>query len=637
MTLRRLQQSAILIVMLFCFTAATAVAAATQPTEGKKVWTKTECESVNRASGDPAHLWIPPTANPTAVEGNFCFMKQLPTNLQIHIGDTYVVDGVHNYINIVYKYGLGLGIIIMIITIMFSGIQWMVSGMVDKINDAKQRIMNASLGLLLLFGASTLLNTINPQLINLRTPPIHAVRPELFDLEKTGKRCDPGIADSCAKYGAKFKCKPTDYYAHSKCQQQLQGFMALTLGSAALAATGPFLIPTGGGAAVAEQGAGHVLKEVAAQQIKEEAVEQSIDAVTNKTSWIAKGVFAVTGVSLVSSLFGDAMEATDPAFGYCVEIKPEKSSFSVCQYDGECQSGKCLLTSSGACGAGKYGVCTSGAVREACLIQKSYSFGLIDALSNADAAKKYKCTQGSCVDNGRGATKSGVGICSDGSDIGLPCGDGVSCTNKLNALSCVNGFCREKNYFNDSGVLSDIDLGHPRCMLPTDCSDGIKGDFWQVQGTQIVGCLKNPNKDLNLPARLLVPQINKAADTSYVRELSSYGRCVTGNPFFVKTLSSGAAAKIAQSCFVNVYPDKSVKKVGCGKGACGIFSGLVTTVSAVTSIKGECATSESNDKTYTKSTAVGTLLYVNDSDTFYDGIKIPNIVDLQYSSAGAAQ
>lgn len=617
------------------------IAVSAPPAAEKKVWTKTECESVKRPDGSASNLWIPPGHDMAAVSGNYCFVVPRETTLQISLGGTTTISGLHNYINVAYKYALGLGVVVMIITIMVSGIQWMVSGMVDTINDAKQRIMNATLGLLLLFGAHTLLNTINPQLTQLRTPPIHAIRPDSFDTKQEGKRCDPGIENSCAQYGAQFKCKPTDYYAHAKCQAQLSGFMATVLGGAALAAIGPFLIPAGGAAVVTEQGAGHVIRQAAAEQIKDEAVEQSIDAVTNKNSLIAKGVLAVTGVSIAAAIYGDSEEKTDPAKGYCVELKPEKTSFAVCNYDGECQSGKCLITSTGACGAGKYGVCTSGAVREACLIPKSYSFGLIDALSNDEAAQKYKCNNVKCVDNGRGATKSGVGICSDGSDIGLPCSDEVACTGTVNQLTCVNGFCREKDYFSD-GIWSDTDVGHPRCMLPTDCSDGISSKFWQAQGTQIVGCLKNPNKSLNLPARFLVPQINKAVDSSYLRELGTYGRCVTGNPYFVKMLSSSnQGTKIAQTCFVNVYPDKTMAKVGCGKGACGIFPGLVASEAAaaggaVASIKGECDTSESNEKTYTKQTTQGPMLYVNTADKYYDGIKIPNIVDLQYSSAGAA-
>lgn len=699
--------------------AATGVPIVTVPgTTQKKVWTKQECEGVKAKDGEPAYNWLPPKKDPTAQSGNYCYIKPIRTNLQIHIGESYLIDGINNYINIAYKYALGLGIIIMILTIMVSGIQWMTSGIASSINDAKQRIQNGALGLLLLFGANVLLNTINPQLTQLQLPLMNAIRPESFDVvQKTdAKRCDPGKADSCSQYGTQYKCKPTEYYASNKCVAQFRTLMAVTFGGAALAAAGPFLIPAGGVASVTQTAGSSVLREVASTAVQE-GVEVAVNATTKseagtaggavvdvataggtskfgKAAKIGKGVFAVAGAVLAADYIIENWpeDANSPADGYCIIPKPDKPSFSVCEFDGECQSGKCLLTSKGACGAGNYGVCTSGAVREACVIPKNYSLGLIDALGNKAEADKYKCNGGAkCVDNGRGATKAGVGICSDGSDIGLPCSDEMKCSSLKNKLECVRGFCREAGYFGTSGKINgmiiDYDDMHPRCMLPTDCTDNLSGpEMAHFQSTGIAGCLKGPSTALNLPGRFLLPQLNAKVDKSFYSELTTYGLCVTDKPYFKRykdktDYKSGEsiAGPIAQRCYVNIYPTKQfdphvekiasylkaqgfepagkfatfdIKKVGCGKegnvvnGACLIkpsdvkgFSGDFAN-NTFMSIRGECADelSASAKTAIVKHKQSGEeMIGVGESDKFYSGLRIPNIIDLQYTYAGVAE
>ncbi len=679
---------------------------------GRPVWTKDECEGIkNQKTSEAAYLWIPPKSDPSAQKGDFCFVRQLPTTLQVNIGQISVLNGLPQYINVVYKYAIGFSVIVMIVVIMFSGIQWMMSGVASSINDSRERIKNASLGLLLLFGANTILYTINPQLLNLKLPPMHAVRPDAFDVVKKGDegvRCDPGDETACQAMGATFKCKPTGYYVGNKCEKQANALMGVVLGGAAIAVAGPFILGAGT-ATIAEQGAGQILKKVAtnvAEEVATNAVTGSGTSGSDAASSAASSVGGVPGKVIVQGValavgmaeaydIYDALTPTQgPANGYCKQILPEKPDFSVCQWDGECQSGACLITSSGACGAGKYGVCVSGKMSQICIIPKSYSFGLIDAFSNQDAVAKYGCKGTKCVDNGRGASKGGIGMCSDGSQIGYACDSNTPCKNLLNPLECIKGFCREKGYFNSQGVLLDTDfISHPRCMVATDCSDTNIGGLASFQKTIIAGCLKYPSKELGLPGRFLLPQLNAAIDERYYRELSTYGFCTTDRSYFLeygdKTDASSNVSKVwSNRCFVNMYPsggfvaqtkevydylksqsvflpawfDKgfSVGKVGCQKGsACRIkYSDFATDgvqSDKFVSVKGSCSYESlagivnspyanvsvpepkegialiSNDPIQTKLK----MIYVTSEDEKYNSIKMPNLIDLQYTFAGA--
>ena len=65
----------------------------------------------------------------------------------------------------IYYFALGLGGLMAFIAITYAGIKWMLSrGNPSGISDAKDQITQALIGLVLLFGAYIVLNTINPEL-----------------------------------------------------------------------------------------------------------------------------------------------------------------------------------------------------------------------------------------------------------------------------------------------------------------------------------------------------------------------------------------------------------------------------------------------------------------------------------------
>lgn len=681
-------------------------------------WTKAECIAVlQKGSTEQQYDWIPPKSDLNAQIGDYCYIKQLPTKMQVDIGSTGVISGLPQYINIAYKYALGIGVIVMIVVIVFSGIQWMLSGAISSINNSKDRIKNAALGLLLLFGANTILYTINPQLLNMKLPPMHAIRPEKFDVAQTaegdkGVPCDPGEANACADKGADFKCKPTAEYAVKMCSSQLKVFFAAGVvggiagGAAAIAATVGSGVSASGAVGntlgnYVRTNAPDVISDVISgvannESAESTAMEVGTDLIPGggKSKKIMMAVVAGVGLAGAAYAYSSSQEAVEPPNGYCVQIKPEKSDGSVCSFDGECKSSKCLITSTGACGAGKFGVCTSGELRQACVIKKTYAFGLIDG--NKEDAAKFACKAGevACVDNGRGASSKGVGICSDGSGVGMLCNSEVACKGLITPLECIKGLCREKGYFSPSGKTVMLKPG-AACISGSDCSDvnGLEQSLFQ--DTQVVGCMKPPSSALNLPARFLVSQANGKVDLRYFRELDSQGVCQTDRSYYIEradltNYSSQIKNVLPQTCFVNIYPRQSLTSseqkvsdylksngvdlgysfnsgfvmeyVGCQKEtACRIrasdFSNNAVMSSSFVSVKGSCSfmsltgnqnvsnsfSSVFSNKTHPDNGGIGIVkdpiwgvetIYVASPDKSMNKISTPNLVDLSNTFAG---
>jgi hypothetical protein len=86
-----------------------------------------------------------------------------------------------SYINAVYKYALGLGVLIAVIMLMYAGFRWMSSfGNTKAIEEAKTMVGNSVFGLVLLFAAFTILYYINPELPKLSALQIFAPKQEVF-------------------------------------------------------------------------------------------------------------------------------------------------------------------------------------------------------------------------------------------------------------------------------------------------------------------------------------------------------------------------------------------------------------------------------------------------------------------------
>lgn len=86
------------------------------------------------------------------------------------------------YINAVYKYALGLGVLIAVIVLMYAGFRWMTSfGNTKAVEEAKTMVGNSVFGLFLLFSAFTILYYINPELPKLTALQILAPKQQSYE------------------------------------------------------------------------------------------------------------------------------------------------------------------------------------------------------------------------------------------------------------------------------------------------------------------------------------------------------------------------------------------------------------------------------------------------------------------------
>lgn len=123
-------------------------------------------------------------------------------------------------IRYLYEWGIGLGGFAAFIALIIAGFQYLTSvGNAGKMGDAMKRMQSAGLGLVLLLGSFLVLNTINPQLTELKMPTIapgeeaeglKPIKPEKVDLSIKGcikatlySGPDYGGSSSITLYGPK--------------------------------------------------------------------------------------------------------------------------------------------------------------------------------------------------------------------------------------------------------------------------------------------------------------------------------------------------------------------------------------------------------------------------------------------------
>lgn len=88
------------------------------------------------------------------------------------------------YIQAIYKYAIGLGVLIAVVMLMYAGFRWMSSfGNTKAVSEAKTMVGNSMLGLLLVFSAYTILYVINPELPKFTALSILAPKQDTFELD----------------------------------------------------------------------------------------------------------------------------------------------------------------------------------------------------------------------------------------------------------------------------------------------------------------------------------------------------------------------------------------------------------------------------------------------------------------------
>jgi len=167
-----------------------------KPPSAARCWTQSECvnSEVILANGKPAKsIWA---ADPTpecarakfsdsGQEERFCYSPPNPVTLNIAIetlsGNGKEVADLGTYIIALYNFMIPAASIIAVVLIMIAGFQYiMAAGSQERIAKAKERIQKAIIGLVLILGAYTIVNLVDPRLTSFDNLRIPRIRPVLF-------------------------------------------------------------------------------------------------------------------------------------------------------------------------------------------------------------------------------------------------------------------------------------------------------------------------------------------------------------------------------------------------------------------------------------------------------------------------
>jgi hypothetical protein len=127
-----------------------------------------------------------------ACPGNLgvCYTQNAKVDFAVKLG-TAPIRNIADYIQTVYDLAIGLAAALAAVMMMIGGFQYLTAGDSGRVSDAKERIQGALVGLVLAMGAYTILNTVNPQLVNLELPLIPIVQRQTFAGCTVIEQCKP--------------------------------------------------------------------------------------------------------------------------------------------------------------------------------------------------------------------------------------------------------------------------------------------------------------------------------------------------------------------------------------------------------------------------------------------------------------
>ena len=119
-------------------------------------------------------------------------IPQGTVTLTVPVGGLTQTASIAQYIGALFRYGIGIIGVIATVMIVVGGAQWLLAaGDSGKITQARERITNAMIGLLIALATTIILNTINPELLKLRELHIPSVNQAQNQLAST---CPHGTA-----------------------------------------------------------------------------------------------------------------------------------------------------------------------------------------------------------------------------------------------------------------------------------------------------------------------------------------------------------------------------------------------------------------------------------------------------------
>jgi len=143
------------------------------------------CGSVTEKNDDPTSKKV-------------CLAEMDPIDLQIPLIGVRHIISFGMYINLIYRWMLGIASILAVIVITMAGFQWVIAaGNPGKITKARSQITNSLIAILMIALSYVILLTVNPKLISLEMPGVVKIRPIALKNVATTKFCDPKMEVPC--------------------------------------------------------------------------------------------------------------------------------------------------------------------------------------------------------------------------------------------------------------------------------------------------------------------------------------------------------------------------------------------------------------------------------------------------------
>lgn len=102
------------------------------------------------------------------------------------------------YISAVYRYGIGIALIIAIIMVMYGGFRYVLGSATEDVSSGKQIVTDAIIGLVLALSAYLILTTVNPNTLDLNAIKVKKIQPEELELGLAQPHLEDDQADSTA-------------------------------------------------------------------------------------------------------------------------------------------------------------------------------------------------------------------------------------------------------------------------------------------------------------------------------------------------------------------------------------------------------------------------------------------------------
>jgi len=159
-------------------------------------WTSTNCATAKNEDGTLIGVWKPPNGE---TKGPYCFYNNAPIKLGVGLG-TLTQANIAQYLAAAYQLGLGIAAALAVIFIMIGGFRYLSAAGGSGVEQGKEMIKNAVIGLVLAALSYTLLQTVNPDLLSLRLPSVQLIKQCSIKPVDCGSRdsttCEKNSADS---------------------------------------------------------------------------------------------------------------------------------------------------------------------------------------------------------------------------------------------------------------------------------------------------------------------------------------------------------------------------------------------------------------------------------------------------------